>query len=184
MEILDPFKWLSDSIQRRALLCFLVLSVILLFAMHSLDEALKTVEAPRGILSLEFARGFTQAQAIIASWNPRARICAGLSLGIDYLFLGVYALFIALSCIRVARLLGRRTPILATTGYALAWAQFAAAICDTVENYALIQLLLGSLYQQWAAIAWAGATFKFGIIGVGWLYILIGGLCIVVARIL
>jgi hypothetical protein len=178
MEIPDPFQWLSDSVRPRALVCFLVLAVILLFAMYVLDQSLLTTAAPRGILSLEFAKRFSQTQRIIASWQPDARTYAALSLGIDYLFLIVYALFISLACTQVARSFRRRGSILATAGYGLAWAQFVAAICDAVENYALIQLLLGSLYQQWPVIAWTCATAKFGIIAVGWLYILVGGLII------
>jgi hypothetical protein len=90
--MLDPYKWLSDSAQRSALLIFLLLSVTLLTGMHALDQTLITDAAPSGIVSFELAGNIKQAKQILEDWGPEGRIYAVLSLGLDFLFLIVLTL--------------------------------------------------------------------------------------------
>ncbi len=44
-----------------------------------------------------------QSIAIITSWDSNAKVNAGLSLGIDFLFLVVYAIFFATACYLIAK---------------------------------------------------------------------------------
>ena len=62
----------------------------------------------------------------------------------------------------------------AQVGIVLAWAQFAAATLDAVENYALIRVMLGSTPNLWPALARACAIPKFAIVGLGLLYLIVG----------
>jgi hypothetical protein len=174
----DPFKWLSDSAQRSALLISFLLSLALLTGMYSLDQILITKTAPRGIVSFELAGSIEKVRQILKEWGPEGKAYATLSLGLDYVFLIVYALFISLFCVRIARHLKLRCSFLAAWGFGLGWAQFSAALLDAIENFALINLALDSQHESWPIIARWCALVKFGIVGTGLVYILAGTLFI------
>ena len=174
MQIPDPYKWLPDSAQWPALVSFMMLSAGLLIAMQFLDGPLRTEVSPDGIVSMEFEKNYEQARQIINSWGPRGRVYAALSIGLDYLFLVVYALFISLCCVKIAKLLKYRLTFFSSLGLLLGWAQFIAAFLDAVENFALIHLILDSSVQIWPLVARWCAIFKFGIVGAGLLYIAVG----------
>ena len=116
----------------------------------------------------------TRAQQILSSWDADAKVRGALSLGIDYLFLISYALFIASGCAYIAGRLMMRRWFLAKLGFFLGWAQFAAALLDAIENAALIQLLLGSQQEPYTWIAWGCAGIKFTLVGSGLAYMAFG----------
>ncbi len=174
MRLADPFSWLNEAVHKRALGGLIVLSVLLMLAMGTLDQQIRTPEAMFGIGSFELARTLEASQRILASWDPTARIYVALSLGLDYLFLAVYSLSIALACVRVAAALRSRSSGLANLGLWLAWGQLAAALLDAVENYALIRVLVGAQEAIWPGLAWACALPKFAIVTLGLVYVLLG----------
>jgi len=179
----DPFKWLAESTQRPALLIFFLLSAALLTSMHALDQTLTTEAAPSGIVSFELAGSIEKVGQILKQWGPQGQAYAMLSLGLDYLFLFVYALFISLSCVQIARYIKIRYYRLAAWGFGLGWAQFLAALLDAGENFALINLAFGSQREFWPLIARWCALVKFGIVGAGLAYILAGALFIVLLKV-
>ena len=174
MRLIPPFEKHSNSARKRAIVVALAFSAILLVAMRTLDAPLRTRVAPRGIVSFELAKNYAASRQILDSWNARAKTHAALSLGLDYLFLIVYALFISLACVQVSKALQRRTPLLAGPGAVLAWAQFLAAILDAIENLALIHLLLNSSRRWLPCLARWCAIVKFSIVGAGLIYIFSG----------
>ena len=176
-----PFRWLPDPIQRRAFWATTLLTLALMAILRVLDRPLQTTQAPQGIVSFELAGSMAKAQEILSSWDASARVYAGLSLGLDYLFMGAYATAIGLGCVLVLRTL-HLSGSLARLGTGLAWALLAAAILDATENYALIQLLLGSSQDSWPAVARWCAIPKFAIVVAGLLFIAVGGLAIVWRR--
>ena len=178
----DPFKWLCDSYRKGALALSLTLCLVLLLVMQVLDGLLKTEAAPRGIISYEMAQTPMVAQGILASWSQEAKIHAAFSLGIDYLFMLVYAFFIGLACVQLGRGLSTRWPKRGMAGLVLAWGQVLAAVCDAVENLALFRLLIGSTLEMWSLVAWSCAVIKFSLIGMGWLYILCGGVILLTVK--
>ena len=180
----DPFKWLPESAQRSALLILFLLSVTLLAGMHSLDQTMITDVSPRGIVSFELAGNVKQAKQILREWGPEGKVYAALSLGLDYLFLIVYALFISLACVLIARYFNLRIAFLAIWGFVLGWGQFFAALLDAIENLALINLILYSQREFWPIIARWCAIVKFGIVGAGLFYILTGTLFILIMKVL
>lgn len=147
------------------------MSAALLIAMQTLDVPLKTPDAPRGIVSFELAKDMAASRKILNSWNARAKKHAAFSLGLDFIFLIVYAIFISLACVQVGKALQDRSSLLATVGGALAWAQFLAAIFDIVENLALIALLRNSERLWLPTVARASAIIKFSIVSAGLIYI-------------
>jgi ribosomal protein S18 acetylase RimI-like enzyme len=142
-----------------------------MMTLQVVDGPLKTSAAPSGIISFEFAGNLDNARNIVSSWDDSARIHAGFSLGIDYVFLLSYSSAIALGCVLVARRLLVRFGSLGLLGIGLAWAQFGAALLDAVENYALLRVLLDSDWPTWPVIARWCAIPKFAIVIAGLLYI-------------
>ncbi len=178
----QPFEWLSRPARNRAFLAVTALTLVLMPVMASFDKPLRTEAAPQGIVSFELAKTESHAAAILSSWNDAARISAGLSLGVDYLFLFAYSLSIALGCVLLGGLERNRGTILVPIAAPLAWMQLLAALLDAVENYALIQLLLGAGGGSWPALAWGCAVPKFIAVGLGLLYLIIGGAASAVRR--
>lgn len=159
---------------KQPLILFGFFTVITFFLMQFFLEPLITPEAPGGIISFELAKSLEQSQAMLASWDTNAKINAGLSLGIDFLFLFVYGIFFALACFSVAKKYVDRITWLYKLGVYLAFSQLVAAIFDAIETIALIKLLLGSNNSLFPLIAYYFASIKFAIIAIGIIYIIIG----------
>lgn len=172
--MLDPFKRIANAHLWPALILFLVSALVLLAVMSRLDAALTTVAAPGGIVSFEMAGNLETATRIVASWKMAGKIQAAFSLGLDYLFLIVYALFISIACVLIGRKLTPKYRLWANLGYLIGWAQFPAALLDGIENFALIRVILGSQSEVLPLIARWCAVVKFGIVGAGLIYILTG----------
>ncbi len=182
MKFPHPFLWLTESGQPRAFAVTSILALLTMASLQVLDAPLKTAAAPAGIISFQFARDLEGAHRILASWGPEARVYAGLNLGLDYLFMVAYACALGLGCVLVARRLGRWSGGLAALGAVLSWGQWLAALLDGLENYALIRLLLGSERALWPALAYGCALTKFLLVGVGILFIGMGGILSLLRR--
>jgi hypothetical protein len=143
-------------------------------ALIPLDERLRTAEAPNGMLSFEFAGSASEVRRILGSWDERARLDAAFSLGLDYLFLVGYSSFLALGCVMAAERLRARGSPGAGLGGLLAWGQWLAGLLDATENAALLTALRGAEEDIWPAIASRCAGVKFGLVGAGTVYGLMG----------
>jgi hypothetical protein len=173
--LIDNFP---KAAQIRLIVVTFVMSVILLVVMRILDAPLTTPAAPSGIVSFELAKNYDVSRQILSSWSAEAKVYAAFSLGLDYLFLIVYALFIFLSCIRLATALKGHYSFLWGMAIVLAWSQFLAASLDAIENWALIHLLLDSSRRWLPCLARWCAIAKFSIVGVGLIFISGGFLAI------
>ncbi|NOZ57044.1 MAG: hypothetical protein GXO73_09695 [Calditrichaeota bacterium] len=179
-----PFRTLPPKARRNLFLLSLVATVVLWLALNSFDQPLRTEAAPNGIVSFELAGSPAASAAILASWsNDRARAAAGLSLGIDYLFLVSYSVLLALTVSFVAERIRPVVACVALVGLPVVWLQFVAGALDAVENVALIRLLLGSSSSALPGVARTAALIKFGLVGAGFAYILIVALWLAGARI-
>lgn len=164
-----PFVWLIPAWQTRFFFGLVGFTLLVMFAINLMSTPLQNEQVPYGIVSYEFSGTAGQAQAYIASWDERTRLYAALGLGFDYLFLLAYASCLSLGCVWAA--VRFASP---TLGYSLAWGQLAAGLFDAVENAGLIALLFGSTSDSWAAVAWWCAIFKFTLVGIGFVFILVG----------
>ena len=180
MDIRHPFEWLPESEQQAAFWTLFAVTVVVIGFIQIVSSPLITDVAPQGIISFEFAGDLPNAEKIIDSWGQEERIYAGLSLGLDYLFLVLYSCTIALGCILAAR--GMSIELFIKAGVVFAWAQFAAALLDCTENFALIKLLLGSGEAAWPRLAFWCAGPKFFIVGVGIVYVVIGAVVFLIRR--
>lgn len=177
-----PFEWLSTQAQTRAFIVLLMLTLVVMGALQILDGHLKTAVAPAGIVSFEFAGNLTNAKHILASWGSQGTIYAGMSLGLDFLFLFSYAGAIGLGCVLTSRGLSQWPKTIFLLGAPLAWGQLGAALLDVVENISLIQVLLGGESSLWPALALWCAIPKFIIVAMGLLYLAVSVVLLMIRR--
>jgi hypothetical protein len=174
LKLSNPLAWLSEHSQKYALLIFGSATIILLVLLSVLDQPLKTDQAPGGIISFEIAKDFLRSQSILTSWDQHSKLFAALSLGLDFLFLIAYSLFLSLLCFKTAERFTGKNNWFRSIGIIIAWLQFLAALFDSIENYALIQLLLGSQKELFSSIAYYFAVTKFLFILSAFVYLIAG----------
>lgn len=177
-----PFEWLSLKAQKQVFVVLLMITLAVMGALRFLDGPLKTEAAPAGIVSFELAGSPAAAKNILASWEPKGTVYAGLSLGLDFLFLFSYAGVIGLGCILVARGLFQRMKTFSLLGAPLAWGQLCAALLDAAENVSLIQILLGAEGEIWPALAFWCAIPKFLLVAIGLIYIVASGVVLMIVK--
>ena len=175
MFVTHPYQRIPPKHRSAVFLSFLALTLVLMFVLLRIDAPLQTDAAPMGIVSYELAGSVDGAQRILDSWDPTARLYAAFSLGLDYLYMPAYAIAIGLACAWAAELWSKRLGWLAVVGVGLAWGLMVAALCDAVENVALVTMLLSGVREPWPAVAFGCAALKFALIGGGLVYALIGG---------
>lgn len=186
-----PLEFVPKGSRKPVFFTLLALTLILFAVFRVLDQPLRTPAAPKGIVSFEFARDAQTARAITDSWkqmslllssvageaNPDivnvSYVFAAFGLGLDYLFMPVYALALAFGTLLAAQSHGGAIKSLgAVAGYGA----FAAPFFDAVENYALLQILLNRIYSPYPEVAYCCASIKFVLLILGLLYVLVGWL--------
>ncbi len=170
----NPFEWLEARSQTKALWLLGTGTVLLLIVLSIVDQPLRTVAAPNGIVSFELAKNIETSREILNTWSGRAQIFAAFSLGIDYLFLIFYALFLGLAVFRLTRHDFKGKTWWARLGTILVWAPFWAAVFDALENYCLIRQLFGAQNELLTLFARSFALLKFLLIGLTLLYLALG----------
>ena len=151
----------------------LVFTLVLFVSISLIDESLKINDAANGIVSFELAKTLNQSEYIIQSWEAvDVMIFAALSLGIDYLFMVAYGSFFALSVLLLAEKLP--SGFLKKTAIFMAFLILLAALLDGIENFGLIQLLINTPTQSMVSLAFYCASLKFGLLGIGVVYLLAG----------
>jgi hypothetical protein len=175
--MLTPFDWLTVP---QRWIGFAVLSAATLAAAAALSKqgaGLRTPQAPRGILSYEFAWSAARASSILASWSGRTREAAR-QIRLDFGFLLLYPLAFSLGC---AALAGSPRSSWAYVGAFLAWAVLAAAPLDALENYALLRMLSRSPTNSLARLAALCAGLKFMLVLASLGYIVLQGVAVAIA---
>jgi hypothetical protein len=153
---------------------FLVLTLALFAVFNLLDQPVRTPAAPGGIVSFELARTPEAAAAMLASWGKSARLSVAFGLGLDFLFMPVYATALGLSIMIAAD--KRRGWFWSALGKALAWGAFLATGFDAVENISLFYILQNGAFSPAPQIAFWCASAKFILLTLGVSYALAGGL--------
>ncbi|MCB9422163.1 MAG: hypothetical protein H6667_20340 [Ardenticatenaceae bacterium] len=177
-----PFDWIAAEKQKPVFIFMAALTVVVMVCLQIIGGPLVTDAAPSGIVSYEFAGDMPTARAILDSWGARGQVFAGLSLGLDFLFLFAYAGSIGLGCVLAARALSPQDGLVYRLGIWLAWGLLLAAFLDYLENYALIRVLLGSELTLWPTVARWCAIPKFALVGVGLLFVIVGGIASLLGR--
>lgn len=170
--IVYPFRWLSEDGQWRLFLLTVILSIAVMIALDDQGRGLKLPESPWGIVSFEFAGSGEGAARILAAWGEKGKVLAGINLGLDHLFILVYATALSLGAGIAARSQGRFSERRQQIGYLIAWGALLAGILDVVENYALIEVLVGAGGDWWPQVARGCARLKFSIVGIALAYVI------------
>ncbi len=170
LPILAPASRLSHKALGLAILAMVLTTTILQWV----DRPLRTPAAPNSIVSFELARDPERAQAVLASWDPSARVWAGFGLGIDYLYMLLYANALAHLLLWTGRRLSPAQAGIPRWSLLLAWGMWLAALFDATENLALLAQLLGRSAAFLPLLAWSCAVIKFGLLGLGGAAILAG----------
>lgn len=192
-----PLEFVPGEYRKRLFFTLLALTLILFAIFRVLDQPLQTPASPNGIVAFELARSPARAQSIIDVWtgrtviysdggnqnavtaqpgelftyNPIPIIQASFGLGIDYLFMPLYAFTLAFGTLLAA---GRHSGWLKSLGAVAGYGAFAAASFDAVENYALLQILLNKVQSPYPEISFYCASIKFGLLVFGLIYALVG----------
>jgi hypothetical protein len=168
-----PLEFIPAHLRKPLFYVFLALTFAIFGVFRGLDSPLRTAAAPNGVVSYELARTVDTAQSIVNSWDSNARLFAAFGLGLDYLFMPAYAIALALGLLLTMNgRFGWHHHLAAWMG----WGAFAAALFDSVENYALWKELIGGVFSPYAQIAALCATIKFILLIAGLLTAIAGGL--------
>lgn len=167
-----PLEFVPQEARKRLFFTLLILTLSLFAIFRILDTPLQTDYAPSGIVSFELAGTPQNAAHIVLTWSAEAMLNAAFGLGIDYLFMPVYAFALAFGTLLAA---GRHAGWLKSLGAVAGYGAFAAALFDAVENYALFQVLLGAFDSSYPMLAAVCATVKFGLLAFGLAVAVAGG---------
>lgn len=141
--------------------------------MRVFDAPLKNEIASNGIVSFELAKDLETSIAILKSWDDKALLYAGLSLGFDYLFMFSYTYLLILLLKKLSIRTGNK--IVKLLGTVLVVLMIVAGFSDAIENYAMIKLYLGNLEPKYSLIAYYFAMVKFTIIAISIVFLLFIG---------
>ena len=169
-----PFEWISEQSRTRVFVVVALLTIALLISLLALDVPLRTDVAPAGIVSFELAGDMPTAQAILDSWGSEGRVYAGVSLGLDYLFLFSYVIAVGLGCVLIVQRLPQKSGFLVALGLWAAWGMVAAGLFDFIENYGLIRLLINQGKPWWPSIVYWSAVLKYLLVGIALVYLVVG----------
>ena len=178
-----PFDFIPPGWWPRFFWALLGLNLLMMIAFGISGAPLTTEAAPYGVVSFEFAGTVEQVEKILESWDKAAQLRAAFGLGLDFLFLVVYASTIAFGCGMAAGVLKRSEWPLSGLGNLLSWAVVLAALLDIVENIALTTVIFGSVVSPWPEIARWCAIPKFALVFIGIVYVIYGGVVALVERI-
>lgn len=171
-----PLEKISTERGRALFWPWLVATIAVMAILNLIDLPLQTEAAPMGIVSYQLAGDAPAVERIIASWDARARIFAGFSLGLDYLFMLLYGVLFAWLCIRAAERMREHAPILARVGIGLAWSVGLAMLLDATENALQFWMLVSRPRAPWPQVMWGCAVVKFGALVLAGLYALMSRL--------
>jgi hypothetical protein len=172
-----PLQGLSQARLARWFWVLFTAALLFFAIFRTMETDVRTPPLNAGVVEFELARTAEQAQAVVQSWPAGARLLIAFGLGLDYLFMPVYATLLAVGSLWAGKVLGQRRLPGAGLAPFLAWAMWGAAVFDAVENLALLAMLRDggeSLMPLEAGTAFVCAVIKFGLILVGVVYILYG----------
>ena len=132
----------------------------------------------RSIIDLELAGSVDETEEILATWEQAGVIDDAKAIMLfDLIYPLIYCSALAGVCVAAAGAWSRAgKPGLARIGIAMAWAAFAAAAFDYVENVGLAVSLWGDPASPWPQMALVAAVLKFLTSGFALLYGLTGAI--------
>ncbi|MCF7823334.1 MAG: hypothetical protein K9N35_04105 [Candidatus Marinimicrobia bacterium] len=163
---------LNRENQSRTFWVLFAFTIVVIIGMQLTGGPLKTDAAPGGIVTFEIIGTLEGSLDIINSWQGQSMTWAGINMGLDFLFIVLYSLTLAMACRLIADKFVH--PLIKQSGIWLARAVFLAAMLDVIENIALIKLLTGSQSEFLPILARWCALPKFFLIILALIYVILG----------
>lgn len=174
---MHPFERWPERRRGRWLVALTLVFAVVQIAIAAVNRPLSNDEAPDGIVTLELAGTPEEATRIVDSWEETDALDeAGVSLGLDFLYMPLYATLLAGLVVAISR--RRRWSI----GPAVAWAPFLAAAFDVVETVVLVRVVDDPSAGGWPALARASAFGKFALLIVTVLFLVVAAAAGLVQR--
>jgi hypothetical protein len=161
---------------------FLGLVIVLMIIFGITGAPLNTESAPYGVVSFELAGSVERTTVILSTWDPGARERAVFGLGLDFLFIPIYIIAIALGCTLASRAIRSRDWPLAEVGKVLVAGVCFAGFLDVIENISLLVIMFRHVSSPWPQIAFWCAVPKFSLIFLALVYALYGGVISLVIK--
>jgi hypothetical protein len=155
--MLHAFTWLPSQYRWAVLATLLAGTVAFAYKLKTQGEPLVTADAPRGILTYEFAWSRSGVELILRSWSSLKDV-ARRQLRLDFGFLVFYPLLLSLACAMMAESPHNGT---AVVGVFISWAVLGSGPLDAVENLALLRMLDAGASGGLARLAGWCAGIKF-----------------------
>ncbi len=165
------WDWLPPA-RHKAIFWTLFWLTLAFFAVFSWLDAWLVTPASSGIVSYELAGSVEKASAMLAGWDSSARAVLAFGLGLDYLFMPVYASTLSLGIFMAAW--RRKEAVWQFAGKMLGWGAWLAVVFDASENALLFSMLLTGAADPMPALAALCAGMKFLLLLAGLVYALIG----------
>jgi hypothetical protein len=171
-----PFERWPRSRRRLALVVVICAAILPLASSAATTPLAENEAGGRSIVDFELAGSVSETKEILATWQAAGVLDDAKNIQLfDIVFPLIYCSALAGGCVAAAgawRRAGRAN--LARAGIALAWAAFAGAVFDYVENIGLAVSLWGHPASPWPQIAFVAGVLKFALTGAALLYALTG----------
>lgn len=159
-----PFEGVPAGRRRAVMIALLLAIAPVMAAMLVIDRAL-----PCGIIDFELCAFRGSCDTMLAAYRS-AELLVGLSIGLDYLFLLLYAATLGAALVFTA---ARRSAGTQRAARWLAWGATLAAGLDAVENVALYHMIAsGTAAAQWLAGITAAIKFALVVAAIGSLLVI------------
>lgn len=173
--MVHPFEAVPREWRGRLFVPLLVATALILALWVVTVAPMSNERAPLSVSSFGTAWTVERARGMMESWDERARLSGAFGIGFDFLQLVVYSITFALACAWVAQSLrAAGWNMLATAGALVAWGQFAAVLCGTVQNAVMMALLLGSSPEGWLKVSYFCTILKLLLLFLGPAFALLG----------
>jgi hypothetical protein len=151
-----PFEGVPTGRRRTVMLALVIATTPVMAALALLDRTL-----PCGIVDFELCAFRGACDRVIVAYRP-AGLEVGMSIGLDYLFMPLYAATLAAAVVFVAARRGERARWAAGL---IAWGATGAAGFDAVENAAMYHMVeTGTAAAGW--LASGAAANKFALVAI------------------
>lgn len=152
---------------KRSTLYFLLCGTLIMTAvMVKTGAPLKTAATPAGIINLEFAHNSAKVNTVLTAWKKASTetidviAAAKFNTALDFFYLLFYSFFLFACCKQLAVLLTRQK-VLAQWLNRFAVAALVAGFLDVVENFGMLQALVGKSTDAVAMFTTAVSLLKW-----------------------
>ncbi len=162
--------------RNKILVVTVALFIISSLSMGAIDSFMQNDTTPYGIISFEFIKTIDAANAAMTAWGDTGKSATGISLGLDYLYILIYSTMAVIFLLITSEKVSLTNPRFGKTIRSVAYAFPIVGILDMIENFGLIQVLLGSQNEIWPLTAYYFASAKFISLGIALVFLVSGQL--------